>query len=88
MPIDAAVLGINPAEAVNLDIAVTAGSQFLRSLNSGEIGVLVSEQEGGTPVNLSEDSVMAATTEFYCIALFSHMAVKTFVISRNVYMSS
>ena len=71
-PIGTTVLGINPSGAVNLDIAVTADSQFLYSLNSGNgtIGVFAIEQEGGALVNLSEDPVISAKTGFNGIAAF------------------
>lgn len=71
-PIGATVLGINPTGSVNLDIAVTADSQFLYSLNSGNgtIGVFAIEQEGGALVNLSEDSVISAKAGFNGIAAF------------------
>ena len=71
-PIGSTVLGINPTGAVNLDIAVTADSQFLYSLNSGNgtIGVFAIEQEGGALVNLSEDPVIQAKAGFNGIAAF------------------
>src|SRR6201987_5674061 len=71
-PIGATVLGINPAGSGNLDIAVTADSQFLYSLNSGNgtIGVFAIEQEGGALVNLSEDPVISANAGFNGIAAF------------------
>jgi len=71
-PIGSTVLGINPTGAVNLDIAVTADSQFLYSLNSGNgtIGVFAIEQEGGALVNLSEDPVISAKAGFNGIAAF------------------
>jgi len=71
-PIGPTVLGINPTGAVNLDIAVTADSQFLYSLNSGNgtIGVFAIEQEGGALVNLSEDPVISAKAGFNGIAAF------------------
>jgi len=48
--------------AGNLDIAVTADSQFLYSLNSGNetIGVFAINQEGKTLLNLSEDPVISS----------------------------
>ena len=48
-PIGATVLGINPTGSGNLDIAVSADSNFLYSLNSGNgtIGIF-SIQEDGT----------------------------------------
>jgi len=71
-PIGATVLGINPTGAVNLDIAVTADSQFLYSLNSGDgtIGVFAIEQEGGALVNISEDPVISGNAGFNGIAAF------------------
>ena len=71
-PIGATVLGINPTGAGNLDIAVTADSQFLYSLNSGNgtIGVFAIEQQGGALVNLSEDAVISAKAGFNGIAAF------------------
>jgi 6-phosphogluconolactonase (cycloisomerase 2 family) len=71
-PIGTTVLGINPTGAGNLDIAVTADSQFLYSLNSGNgtIGVFAIEQEGGALVNLSEDPVISAKAGFNGIAAF------------------
>jgi len=71
-PIGATVLGINPTGAGNLDIAVTADSQFLYSLNSGNgtIGVFAIEQEGGALVNLSEDPVISAKAGLNGIAAF------------------
>src|ERR1700746_1072494 len=71
-PIGATVLGINPAGSGNLDIAVTADSQFLYSLNSGNgtIGVFAIEQAGGALVNLSEDPVISAKAGFNGIAAF------------------
>jgi 6-phosphogluconolactonase len=71
-PIGATVLGINPTGSGNLDIAVTADSQFLYSLNSGNgtIGVFQIEQEGGALVNLSEDPVISAKAGFNGIAAY------------------
>ena len=71
-PIGATVLGINPTGAGNLDIAVTADSQFLYSLNSGNgtIGVFAIEQQGGALLNLSEDAVISAKAGFNGIAAF------------------
>lgn len=71
-PIGATVVGINPNGAGNLDIAVTADSQFLYSLNSGNgtIGVFAIEQQGGALVNLSEDAVISANAGFNGIAAF------------------
>jgi 6-phosphogluconolactonase len=71
-PIGATVLGVNPTGAGNLDIAVTADSQFLYSLNSGNgtIGVFAIEQAGGALVNLSEDPVISAKAGFNGIAAF------------------
>ena len=71
-PIGSTVLGINPTGAGNLDIAVTADSQFLYSLNSGNgtIGVFEIQQQGGALVNLSEDSVISARAGFNGIAAF------------------
>jgi 6-phosphogluconolactonase (cycloisomerase 2 family) len=71
-PIGTTVLGINPTGAVNLDIAVTADSQFLYSLNSGNgtIGVFAIQQQGGALVNLSEDPVISARAGFNGIAAF------------------
>jgi 6-phosphogluconolactonase len=71
-PIGATVLGINPTGAGNLDIAVTADSQFLYSLNSGNgtIGAFAVDQEGGALVNLSEDPVISAKAGFNGIAAF------------------
>src|SRR5579864_5736015 len=74
-PIGPTVLGINPTGAANLDIAVTADSQFLYSLNSGNgtIGVFAIEQEGGALVNLSEDPVIQAKAGFNGIAAFQRL---------------
>jgi 6-phosphogluconolactonase len=71
-PIGAAVLGINPTGAGNLDIAVTADSKFLYTLNSGDgaIGVFAIQQQGGALVNVSEDAVISATAGFNGIAAF------------------
>src|SRR5215469_1845541 len=71
-PIGATVLGINPTGSVNLDIAVTADSQFLYTLNSGNgtIGVFAIEQQGGGLVNLSEDPLLSAKSGFNGIAAF------------------
>jgi 6-phosphogluconolactonase len=71
-PIGATVLGINPTGPGNLDIAVTADSQFLYSLNSGNgtIGVFEIQQEGGALVNLTEDPVISAKAGFNGIAAF------------------
>ena len=71
-PIGATVLGINPTGSGNLDIAVTADSLFLYSLNSGNgtIGVFEIQQEGGALVNLSEDPVISAKAGFNGIAAF------------------
>ena len=71
-PIGATVLGINPTGSGNLDIAVTADSQFLYSLNSGNgtIGVFEIQQEGGSLVNLSEDPVISTKAGFNGIAAF------------------
>jgi 6-phosphogluconolactonase len=71
-PIGATILGINPTGAGNLDIAATADSQFLYSVNSGNgtIGVFRIEQEGGALVNLSEDPVISAEAGFNGIAAF------------------
>jgi 6-phosphogluconolactonase (cycloisomerase 2 family) len=71
-PIGATVLGINPTGAGNLDIAVTADSQFLYSLNSGNgtIGVFAIEQQGGALVNLSENPVLSAKAGFNGIAAY------------------
>jgi hypothetical protein len=51
---------------------VTADSQFLYSLNSGNgtIGVFEIQQQGGALVNLSEDSVISAKAGFNGIAAF------------------
>ena len=71
-PIGATVVGINPTGSGNLDIAVTADSQFLYTLNSGNgtIGVFAIQQQGGALVNLSEDPVIAAEAGFNGIAAF------------------
>ena len=71
-PIGATVLGINPTGAGNLDIAVTADSQFLYSLNSGNgtIGVFAIDQQGGALTNLSEDPVISSKAGFNGIAAF------------------
>jgi 6-phosphogluconolactonase len=71
-PIGATVLGINPTGAGNLDIAVTADSQFLYSLNSGNgtIGVFAIDQQGGALTNLSEDPVISAKAGFNGIAAY------------------
>jgi len=71
-PIGATVLGTNPTGAGNLDIAVTADSLFLYSLNSGNgtIGVFEIQQDGGTLVPVSEDPVISAKAGFNGIAAF------------------
>ena len=71
-PIGATVLGINPTGAGNLDIAVTADSKFLYSLNSGDgtIGVFAINQQGGALSNVSEDPVISAKAGFNGIAAF------------------
>ena len=71
-PIGATVLGINATGAGNLDIAVTADSKFLYSLNSGDgtIGVFAIQQQGGALVNVSEDAVISARAGFNGIAAF------------------
>jgi 6-phosphogluconolactonase len=71
-PIGATVLGTNPTGAGNLDIAVTADSLFLYSLNSGNgtIGVFEIQQDGGTLVPVSEDSVISAKAGFNGIAAY------------------
>jgi 6-phosphogluconolactonase (cycloisomerase 2 family) len=71
-PIGATVLGINMTGAGNLDIAVTADSQFMYSLNSGNgtIGVFAIEQQGGALVNLSENPVISAKAGFNGIAAY------------------
>jgi 6-phosphogluconolactonase (cycloisomerase 2 family) len=71
-PIGATVLGINPTGAGNLDIAVTADSKFLYTLNSGDgtIGVFAIQQQGGALVNVSEDAVISAKAGFNGIAAF------------------
>jgi len=71
-PIGATVLGINSTGAGNLDIAVTADSKFLYTLNSGDgtIGVFAIQQQGGALVNLSEDPVISAKAGFNGIAAF------------------
>jgi 6-phosphogluconolactonase len=71
-PIGATVLGTNPTGAGNLDIAVTADSLFLYSLNSGNgtIGVFEIQQDGGTLVPVSEDPVISAKAGFNGIAAY------------------
>jgi hypothetical protein len=51
---------------------MTADSQFLYSLNSGNgtIGVFLIEKEGGALLNLSEDALMAPKAGFNGIAAF------------------
>ena len=65
-------MGINATGAGNLDIAVTADSKFLYTLNSGDgtIGVFAIQQQGGALVNLSEDAVISAKAGFNGIAAF------------------
>jgi 6-phosphogluconolactonase len=71
-PIGATVLGVNPTGSGNLDIAVTADSQFLYSLNSGSatIGIFAIDQQGGALISLSEDAVISAEAGFNGIAAF------------------
>jgi len=71
-PIGATVLGTNPTGAGNLDIAVTADSLFLYSLNSGNgtIGVFEIQQDGVTLVPVSEDPVISAKAGFNGIAAY------------------
>jgi 6-phosphogluconolactonase (cycloisomerase 2 family) len=71
-PIGATVLGNNGTGAGNLDIAVTADSKFLYSLNSGNgtIGVFAIEQQGGALSTVSEDPVISAKAGFNGIAAF------------------
>lgn len=71
-PIGATVLGNNPTGAGNLDIAVTADSKFLYTLNSGDgtIGVFAIQQQGGALVDVSEDAVISAKAGFNGIAAF------------------
>ena len=71
-PIGATVLGNNPTGAGNLDIAVTADSKFLYTLNSGNgtIGVFAIQQQGGALVDVSEDAVIWAKAGFNGIAAF------------------
>jgi 6-phosphogluconolactonase (cycloisomerase 2 family) len=71
-PIGSTVLGLNPTGAGNLDIAVTADSQFLYTLNSGDgtIGIFAIERQGGALVNLSEDPVISAKSGFNGIAAY------------------
>jgi 6-phosphogluconolactonase len=70
-PIGATVLGINPTGAGNLDIAVSADSKFLYSLNSGDgsIGVF-GIQEDGSLINDGEVGGLAAKAGFNGIAAF------------------
>ena len=71
-PIGSTVLGINPTGSGNLDIAVTADSAFLYTLNSGNgtIGVFAITQQGGALTNVSEDQVILAKAGFNGIAAF------------------
>jgi len=71
-PIGSTVLGINPTGSGNLDIAVTADSEFLYTLNSGNgtIGVFAITQQGGALTNVSEDQVILAKAGFNGIAAF------------------
>ena len=71
-PIVSTVLGINPTGSGNLDIAVTADSEFLYTLNSGNgtIGVFAITQQGGALTNVSEDQVILAKAGFNGIAAF------------------
>jgi 6-phosphogluconolactonase len=70
-PTDTTVLGTNPAGSVNLDIAITADSKFLYSLNSGNgtIGIF-GIQEDGTLINLAERQAILAAAGFNGIAAF------------------
>jgi len=70
-PIGATVLGLNPTGAGNLDIAVSADSKFLYSLNSGDgsIGVF-GIQEDGSLINDGEVGGLAAKSGFNGIAAF------------------
>ena len=70
-PIGASVVGITPTGAVNLDIAVTADSKLLYSLNSGDgtIGIFAI-QEDGTLRNVSEANAISAAAGFNGIAAF------------------
>jgi 6-phosphogluconolactonase (cycloisomerase 2 family) len=71
-PIGATVLGNNGTGAGNLDIAVTADSKFLYTLNSGNgtIGIFAIDQQGGALSNVSEDPVISAKAGFNGIAAF------------------
>jgi 6-phosphogluconolactonase (cycloisomerase 2 family) len=71
-PIGATVLGNNGTGAGNLDVAVTADSKFLYSLNSGNgtIGVFAIDQQGGALSSVSEDPVISAKAGFNGIAAF------------------
>src|SRR6201987_589001 len=71
-PIGATVLGNNPTGAGNLDIAVTADSKFLYTLNSGDgtIGVFAIQQQGGALVDVTENAVISAKAGFNGIAAF------------------
>jgi 6-phosphogluconolactonase len=71
-PIGETVLGINPPGAGNLDIAVTADSEFLYSLNSGNgtIGIFGISQEDGSLTNVGEANAISAKAGFNGIAAF------------------
>jgi 6-phosphogluconolactonase len=70
-PIGATVLGTNPTGATNLDIAVSADSKFLYSLNSGDgsIGIF-GIQEDGSLINDGEAEDLSAKSGFNGIAVF------------------
>ena len=69
-PIGTTVLGINPTGSGNLDIAISADSKFLYSLNSGNgtIGIF-GIQEDGTLLNVGEASAIPAKAGFNGIAV-------------------
>lgn len=70
-PIGSTVVGTNPPGSVNLDIAVTADSKFLYSLNSGNgtIGIF-GIQKDGTLINVGELDAISANAGFNGIAAF------------------
>jgi 6-phosphogluconolactonase len=71
-PIGETVLGINPPGSGNLDIAITADSKFLYSLNSGNgtIGIFGISQEDGSLSDAGDAEGLPAHAGFNGIAAF------------------
>lgn len=68
-PIRDTVVGTNPAESINLDLAVSANGKYLYSLNSGtgKIGIFAIQSDGSL-VSLGEAGDFPASTGFNGIA--------------------